>query len=956
MLRYPIICAVAPLILLVSAPSSPAQPLAVNSNAFEAFKDARELMQRGKFDLAAEQLKAFLAATPTDADLFTIQSRFGNSVFLQLRNVLRWSDNDAAEKEARATVEEIVKKSDAATKAVGRNPARIQTHIRNLAGSREERLYAQMQLKQSGDAVMPVMVELLRSTNDPELRSAILTNIPTLIADTVPGFLAALEGLPNDIKGPMLEAIANRPDVLALVSNAETDFTPHLWYYAGLPPEPASSVRATSIALLNALTAGVADKKKPEAELTRLAQPFAVHAAGFRTLDKVANKVKISTWDADKLVVKVEEVTPAQAEEYFGLKYLRWAIERNPAYEPAQIAFVSLATERAVERAKFGDLSKTEPGVYQLLSAAPAAMLTGLLQTALAEKRTALALGLLQAIGDRAQKEPLSGSGKDRPSPAVQALSYPDPRVQFAAALALLRSPGAPRHGQSAKIVEILRRALSADADGGGGKLGRAIIADPSAARGDKLVAAFREAGYSAERFASGRALMRRLGEASDYDLIVIDRHIVDPLFADTLTQVNAEPRSAGRPIVVVASSDLARPVPFEHLLLRLALLIAATETEDIKVPEPYVRDPNRPLDDPEQMKIANVERRDNKIDDLAGYRIKRMKRIVEAADINTTVPLTTRIGLRIPQLVYAVLAAEYKATATSAPRTVKQVQTATLVVRNRSDLDDAAKAVKDTDQLIRLMDQIEATMNDAQKKKFEDLRERVPPEPLGLEFDTVRDLDLEASLLKAARPFRGVRVIPEPFSTFNLKRDIQAVGGDPAAIPRDAAEKKTTAKLAGEWLRRLALDEVPGYDVKPAEGDFRKALADDELAPDAAEALARIGTGDAQVALVSLALQAGRPAPIRLRAGDAAIRHAQGFGKLTNETVAAQAATIADSEPDAAIKAKLGVLARLVAATPPNFGAIIKAFPVKVPQPPVKPLDPKDPKDPKDPVKEPKN
>ena len=87
-----------------------------------------------------------MATNPADADLFTIQSRFGNSVFLQLRNVLRWSDNDAAEKEARATVEEIVKKSDAATKAVGRNPARIQTHVRNLAGSREDRLYAQMRI------------------------------------------------------------------------------------------------------------------------------------------------------------------------------------------------------------------------------------------------------------------------------------------------------------------------------------------------------------------------------------------------------------------------------------------------------------------------------------------------------------------------------------------------------------------------------------------------------------------------------------------------------------------------------------------------------------------------------------------------------------------------------------------------------------------------------------------
>ena len=937
--------------LFASAGTVTAQQLNVNSKAFEAFRDARELMQRGKFDLAAEQLKAFVAANPTPADLFIIQNKFGNSVFLHLRNVLRWNDNETAEKEAKATVEEIIKRSEEASKAAGRDPVKIQTHVRNLAGSREDRLFAQMQLKQAGDAVTPVMVELLRSTNDPPLRSAILTAIPTLVPDTVPGFLASLEGMPNDVKAPLLEALANRADILNLLANTETDFTPYLWYYAGLPTDTPSTVRTTSLALLDALTAGASAKKKPEAELTRLAQPFIARTAGFRTLDKVGNKVKVYSWNKDALLVRIDEITPAQAEEYYGLKYLRWAIERNAAYEPAQMAFVSLATERAVERAKFGDLSKTEPAVYQLLSAAPSPLLTTLLRGALADKRTALVLGLLQAIGDRAQKEPLAGSGKDRPSPAVQALTYPDPRVQFAAALALLRSPGAPTHGQSTKIVEILKRALGADADGANsGKLGRALIADPSAERGEKLASTFRDSGYAAERVASGRQLMRRLAQASDYDLIVIDRHIVDPLLTDLLAQVAADTNAARRPVLLVASTDAIKPVPFEHLLLRLALMIAATETEDIKVPEPYVRDPNRPLDDPEKLKVETFERRDNKLGDLAGYRIKRMKRLVEAADIATSVDLGTRLDLRIPQLTYAALVAEYKATATSAPRTVKQAQVTSTVVQNRKELDNAARSVKDTENLIRLMDQLESTMNDAQKKKFEDLRALVRAEDLGLEFDSSRDAELEASLQKQVKTHPGVRVIPEPISTGNLKADIGLSFADAADQPRDAAERKAAAKVAAEWLRKIALDEIPGYDVKPAEAALRKALADDDLAVDAAESLARIGSGDAQQALVNLAIQTDRSAPIRLKAADAAIRHVQGFGKLTAAAMAAQAATVAAAEPDAGLKAKVGVLARLIATAPLDFGSVIQQYPVQVPQPAPKPVEPKDPKEPKGP------
>jgi len=930
-----------------AAESAPAQPLNTNSKAFEAFKEARDLMQRGKFDLAADLLKTFLAAPPSDADLLLIQSKYGNSVFLQLRNVLRWHDNDKAEAEAKANVEEIIKKSEAASKAVGRDPVKIQTHVRNLSASREDRLYAHSQLKIAGDAVVPVIVAVLRSTNDLPLRSAILTVIPTLVADTVPGFLASLEGMPNEIKAPMLDAMANRPDILGLIANAETDFTPYLWYYAGLPGDTASTVRTTSLALLIALTDGGAAKKKPEGELTRLARPFIARKGSFRTLDKVKNTVKIQSWNAEGLVVRIDEVTPAQAEEYYGLKYLRWAIERNSTFEPAQLAFVSLATERAVERAKFGDLSKTEPSVYQLLSAAPSTMLTGLLQSAIAEKRTALVLGLLQAIGDRAQKEPLSASGKDRPSSTVQALSYPDPRVQFAAALALLRSPGPATHGHAAKIVDILKRALGADADGANaGKLGRAILADPSAPRGEKLAATFRDAGYAAERVGSGRQLMRRLAQASDYDFIVVDRHIVDPTLLDLLAQVSADTNAARRPVLVIASTDVTKPVPFEHLLLRLALLIAATETEDIKVPEPYVKDPGRPLDDPEKLKIGTIKSRDIKMEDLAGYRIKRMQRLVDAADVATSTDLATRIDLRIPQFVFAILVAEYKATVSSAPATVKRARAASEVVRNRKELDIAATAVKDTEKLIDLMDHIESTMNEGQKKKFELLREQVQPESLGLAFDTARDLDLEASLQKLARPFDAVRVIPEPFSSNNLKLDIQASTADPATLPRDPAEKKATAKLAAEWLRKLALEEVPGYDIKPAAGELRQALADNELAPDAAESLTRIGNADAQQALVNLAIQPDRPIPIRLKATDAAIRHVQGFGKLTAEALATQTAVVAGTEADAALKAKLGVLARLVASTPPDFGAIIQQFPVTVPQVPPNVVPPVEPKD----------
>ena len=47
----------------------------------------------------------------------------------------------------------------------------------------------------------------------------------------------------------------------------------------------------------------------------------------------------------------------------------------------------------------------------------------------------------------------------------VKALDYPDRRVQLAAADALLRLPSTNVHTAHARIVEVLRRALAADAE-----------------------------------------------------------------------------------------------------------------------------------------------------------------------------------------------------------------------------------------------------------------------------------------------------------------------------------------------------------------------------------------------------------------------------------------------------------------------------------------------------------
>ena len=58
-------------------------------------------LNTGKFDVAAQYLKAFLAANPTDQDYLVIEKERGMAAFLRLRTVIQWSADKPTDDEAR---------------------------------------------------------------------------------------------------------------------------------------------------------------------------------------------------------------------------------------------------------------------------------------------------------------------------------------------------------------------------------------------------------------------------------------------------------------------------------------------------------------------------------------------------------------------------------------------------------------------------------------------------------------------------------------------------------------------------------------------------------------------------------------------------------------------------------------------------------------------------------------
>ena len=169
-------------------------------------------------------------------------------------------------------------------------------------------------------------------------------------------------------------------------------------------------------------------------------------------------------WEDNQLVSYA--ATASQAEEFFGLRYARWALELDPSYEPAQVVFLSLATDKALERGGLGTAARRNRARTFTTCSRPSmpGRLINTLDRALADKRTTVALGLTRALGERAEIQ-AARSERGRPGVLVRALDYPDRRVQLAAADALLRLPGPPVHQAMARVVEVLRRAVAADSE-----------------------------------------------------------------------------------------------------------------------------------------------------------------------------------------------------------------------------------------------------------------------------------------------------------------------------------------------------------------------------------------------------------------------------------------------------------------------------------------------------------
>ncbi len=864
----------------------------------------------GKFDTAAEYLKGMLALNPTDKDLLAIEEKEGIVAFLALNDIPKWSNNKQVDIDAKNNVKTLISKVTAAVKALRSDPERIRKYIRNLGASPEEREYALAELKKSGAAAMPQLIGTLQHA-DLQERAVILGVLPKLDQETVPALLAAFDINNPTLRIEFMNVLQHRSDILELLNNTLTDPRPTLWHLSVGNDLVAQKAKS----LIGALT-GIPSNRMPHAsvELTKAAENIYQHKS---TLNK---EPEVVLWRYDGQLLGSSRWSASQAEEYYGLRFARWAIQADPNFEAAKVLFLSLALEKAFERAGLdAKLSKSAPIVHELLAVASGSILYSILDKALKENHLPVAMGVCQIIGERVESQGVKGSLDG----LVKALNSKDRRLALAAADALIRMPGTTAQQMSSRIVEVYRSALAGTPAGDGAAYRpKALIADPDQGRAELFSDTIRQAGFDPVVTRTGRDTLRRLNEASDIDVLWINHELPYPQLPEFLAQVRGDYRYGRLPLFVTMSEDVSK-FRLPEMEVRLGL-IERQFGADLRGNKKLTIDLNKmPLRltlkyDAYQLVNREQAAMDEWLATLAKERPTIRQTIRAKLVIRVTITDKDEPGLepRLQEL-------------TEGLQQVKVVRDPVTLLTLEMD-----GLVKQPDELVTRLTALDRDFGAAKNKVVRISRELptwiilsnvdappplVPRAPKTFGPDDKGDEDyvtrighenvkedrtaiarntmpeLEARLARIVETYQNIQVILQPTLPEDIGdalKQLQKTAG-PMIAPLSEAERKDHQKRAIEALRQMATGVIQGFDVRPAATEIIAATRSDDLAPAAIEATGRLGNKEAQQALADVILTGNRPVAIRRQAAEELVKHLRRFG----------AAHIADSQIAGLIK-----------------------------------------------------
>lgn len=495
----------------------------------EVFEAMLFMVELGRPEVAKVYLKKFLNDNPPDDLLLKLRDKYGSAVFLKLANIA----------DLRPLSTDLLDRNNAAFTKFSSDPARLQGFLKDLAtGTSNQQAAARYQFKTAGVSVVPALIAGFENPAFVQSREILIDMLVRIGTPALPPLYASLDS-PNPV--------VRHASFQAIGMIRSHDAIPYLLRFVGQADATEDRIAATK-----ALSQIVGGLEKTRAENSNVATKLVQRSKNYLLNQEpweVESDGLVTTWiwNSEGGVVQSRRLKPAQASLNAGLYFAKAALEVAPERPDVQSTYLNLLFAEEAANSGVTKNLKSGPGTtHDLAVSLGADAVSRTCAEALEMKQpeaALLGLQVLSKIGTVQQVRSVSGKS----STLQRALSYPDRRVQFAAARTIIQLDPNAKFPGSERIVSILGKALTqADAT-----QPRALVIDAVTQRGQSLTGYLRDLGYEPSLARTGRDGFLTAASAQEIDIVLMDANVIRWGLSETLSNFRYDPRTMDLPIVI---------------------------------------------------------------------------------------------------------------------------------------------------------------------------------------------------------------------------------------------------------------------------------------------------------------------------------------------------------------------------------------------------------------------
>lgn len=468
-------------------PQSPAEL----ARATQIMLDAAEWAE------AKSYVSKLMATLADDQTAFRLYRQFGLAFVLRLKHV----------KDIQPEGAQLAELIQGAVQRVTQDPAWLDQQLQQLQDP-QRRLAAVASLREARATVWPVAVTVLADPSQQAKHRAVTDALHAIGPATVPALSAALESDDPAFVHRVALVLSgfSAPESLRAVMAVA--------YRRDLPAELAAELRERVAAKWGGTVS-------QEVVVRWLEKQF---LQSFRSATRPEHDPLHTTetwvWDPAQRTISRLWLIQDDHQRWQALRYandLYRIAPENATYRVYALAAQAEWLEARAALDESGTGAAAEPGAMD-----GAELIHRVLQFALDMRRSGAASWAARRLGQIGTVQ-LVESSSGRPSALVQALSYPDQHVQFAAAEAILRiNPDRPFAG-SARLREVLGYFL------GGRSERRALVGNPLVEEAQSWAGFLRQMGFQVDIVATGRGVLDQLSRVPDYEFVLVVDRLGDP-------------------------------------------------------------------------------------------------------------------------------------------------------------------------------------------------------------------------------------------------------------------------------------------------------------------------------------------------------------------------------------------------------------------------------------------